>query len=78
MKLRSEKNLNGSQEGSAEAGPASEALMDPFEGGEQTLIRPEFDPGEDLERKEVERTEEALFTARRRVNQGSVQIRDQE
>ena len=78
MKLRSEKNLNGSQERSAEAGPASEALMDPFEEGEQTLIRPEFDPGEDLERKEVERTEEALFTARRRVNQGNVQIRDQE
>ena len=30
--------------------------MDPFDEGEQTLLRPDF---EDLEREEVERTEEA-------------------
>ena len=33
--------------------------MDPFDEGEQTLIRPDFEPGEDLAREEVERTEEA-------------------
>ena len=33
--------------------------MEPFEEGEQTLIRPDFEPGEDLEREEVERKEEA-------------------
>ena len=33
--------------------------MDPFDDGEQTLIRPDFEPGEDLGREEVERTEEA-------------------
>ena len=59
MKLRSEKNLHGSQGRSAEVGPASEAPVDPFDEGEQTLIRPDFEPGEDLEREEVERTEEA-------------------
>ena len=32
--------------------------MDPFDEGEQTLIRPHFEPSEDLEREEVERTEE--------------------
>ena len=58
-KLRSEKNLYGNQGRSAEVGPASEALMDPFDEGEQTLIRPDFEPGEDLEREEAERTEEA-------------------
>ena len=59
MKLRSEKNLDGNQGRSAEAGPASEALVDPFDEGERTLIRPDFEPSEDLEREEVERTEEA-------------------
>ena len=59
MKLRSEKNLDGNQGRSAEAGPASEALMDPYDKGEQTLIRPDFEPGEDLDREEVERTEGA-------------------
>ena len=34
--------------------------MDPFDEGEKTLIRPDFEPSEDLEREEVERTEEAL------------------
>ena len=58
-KLRSEKNLDGNQGRSAEVGPASEALMDPFDEGEQTLIRRDFEPGEDLEREEAERTEEA-------------------
>ena len=59
MKLRSEKNLDGNQRRSTEAGPAGEALVDPFDEGEQTLIRPDFEPSEDLEREEVERTEEA-------------------
>ena len=59
MRLRSEKNLDGSQGRSAEAGPASEALVDPFDKEEQTLIRPDSEPGEDLEREEIERTEEA-------------------
>ena len=46
MKLRSEKNLDGNQRRSAEAEPASETLVDPFE------------PDEVLEREEAERTEE--------------------
>ena len=58
MKLRSEKNLDGDQGRSTEAGPASETLVDPFDEGERTLIRPDFEPSEDLEREEVERTEE--------------------
>ena len=58
MKLRSEKNLDGDQGRNAEAGPASETLVDPFDEGERTLIRPDFEPSEDLEWKEVERTEE--------------------
>ena len=58
MKLRSKKNLDGDQRRSAEAGTASETLVDPFDEGEQTLIRPDFEPSEDLEREEVERTEE--------------------
>ena len=58
MKLRTEKNLDGDQRRSAETGTASETLVDPFDEGEQTLIRPDFEPSEDLEREEVERTEE--------------------
>ena len=58
MKLRSEKNLDGKQGRSAEAGTASETLVDPFDEGERTLIRPDFEPSEDLEQEEVERTEE--------------------
>ena len=58
MKLRSEKNLDGDQGRSAEAGPAVDTLVDPFDEGERTLIRPDFEPSEDLEREEVERTEE--------------------
>ena len=58
MRLRSEKNLDSDQRRGAEAGTASETLVDPFDEGEQTLIRPDFEPSEDLEREEVERTEE--------------------
>ena len=58
MKLRSEKNLDGNQGRSAEAEPASGTLVDPFDEGERTLIRPDFEPDEVLEREEVERTEE--------------------
>ena len=43
MRLRSEKNLDGDQGRSAEAGPASEKLVDPFDEGERTLIRPDFE-----------------------------------
>ena len=59
MRLRSEKNLDGDQGRSAEAEPASETLVDPFDEGERTLIRPDFEPSEDLGRAEVEGTEEA-------------------
>ena len=58
MRLRSEKNFDGDQRRSAETGTASETLVDPFDEEEQTLIRPDFEPSEDLEREEVERTEE--------------------
>ena len=58
MRLRSEKNLDSDQRRSAETGTASETLVDPFDEEEQTLIRPDFEPSEDLEREEVERTEE--------------------
>ena len=59
-------NLNGDEGRSAEAGQASETSTDPFEEGEQTLTRPDYhhhadleEPGEDVGREEVERTEEA-------------------
>ena len=58
MKLRSEKNLDSNQGRSVEAGPASGTLVDPIDEGERTLIRPDFEPSEDLEREEVEGTEE--------------------
>ena len=58
MRLRSEKNLDGDQRRSAETRIASETLVDPFDEEEQTLIRPDFEPSENLEREEVERTEE--------------------
>ena len=70
LKLRSEKNLDGNQGRSAEAGPASETLVDPFDEGERTLIRPDFDPSEDLEREEVERTEETS-------DRSEVELRDE-
>ena len=56
--IEERENLDGDQRRSAEAGTASETLVDPFDEGEQTLIRPDFEPSEDLERDEVERTEE--------------------
>ena len=58
MKLRSEKYLDSNQGRSVEAGPASGTLVDRFNEGERTLIRPDLEPDEDLEREEVERTEE--------------------
>ena len=42
IKLRSEKNLDGDQSQSAEAGPANEALVEILDEGERTLIRPDF------------------------------------
>ena len=60
IKLRSEKNLDGNQGRSAEAAPASETLLAPIDEGERMLIRPDFEPSEDLEREEVEGTEETL------------------
>ena len=90
MKLRSEKNFDGDQGRSSETGQASETLTDPFEEGEQTLIRPDYhhhadleEPGKDFERDEVESMEGGLRafrgrTARRSIFQGNVQIRDQE
>ena len=67
MKLRNDKNLDGNQGRSFETGQASETLTDPFEEGEQTLIRPDYhhhayleEPGEDFERGGgIERKEEA-------------------
>ena len=66
MKLKSKKNLDGKQGRSVETGKASETLTDPFEEGEQTLIRPGYhhhadleQPGEDFEREAVERTVDA-------------------
>ena len=38
MKLRTENNLDGNQGRGAEAGPASETLVDPFDEGKRTLI----------------------------------------
>ena len=58
FRTRREKNLDGNQGRSAEAEPASGTLVDPFDEGERTLIRPDFEPDEVLEREEVERTEE--------------------
>ena len=59
MELRSEKNLDGNQGRSVETGKASETLTDPFEEGEQTLIRTDRhhhaeleETGEDFERGE--------------------------
>ena len=38
---------------------SAEALVDPFDEGEQTLIRPDFEPGVDLEWEEGKSTEDA-------------------
>ena len=47
MKPRSKKNLDGNRGRSGETGQASETLTDPFEEGDQTLIRllPSRGPG---------------------------------
>ena len=57
MRLRSEKNLDGDQRRSAEAGTASETLVDPFDEGEQTLIRPEVEPREEVLFKGMSKSE---------------------
>ena len=65
MKLRSEKNRDGDEERDAEAGAAKLTPTDPYEKGEQTLIRPDHhhredpeEPGEELAREETEETQE--------------------
>ena len=65
MKLRSEKNRDGDDEEDAKAGAANVKTTDPFEEGEQTLIRldhhyredPE-EPGEEPEWEETGETQE--------------------
>ena len=57
MKLRNDKNLNGDEGRSAEAGPASETTTDPFEEGEQTLTRPDYHHHADLEEPGEDSTE---------------------
>ena len=49
MKLRSEKSLDGDEGRNAEAGAANVTATDPFEEGEQTIIRPDHRHHEDLE-----------------------------
>ena len=69
MKLRSEKNRDGGEERDTEAGAAKVTPTDPFEEGEQTLIRPDHhhheDPGEPGEELEPEETEETQETSER-------------
>ena len=64
MKLRSEKNRDGDEERDAESKAANVTPYDPFEEGEQTLIRPDHhhhedpeEPGEELEPEETEETQ---------------------
>ena len=64
--MRSKKNLDGKQGRSVETRQATETLTDPFEEGEQTLIRTNYhhhadleEPGEDFEWEEVERKVDA-------------------
>ena len=75
MKLRSEKNLNCDAGRNDEAGAANVTPTEPFEEGEQTLIRPDNhhqedpqEPGEEIEnaretseRSEARVREELLF-----------------
>ena len=63
-KLRNEKNLNGDQRRNTAAGAAKVKLREPFEEGEQTLLRPDHhhheDPqklGDDFEREEIEKSQ---------------------
>ena len=62
MKLRSEKNLDGGEGRNAEAGAMKMTPTEPFEEGEQRLIRPDRhhqkdpqEPGDDLEWEGVEK-----------------------
>ena len=81
MRLRSEKNLDGNQRRSAEAEPASETLVDPFDEGERTLIRPDFEPDEAPRTGGSREDRGDLGASRGRTSggsvvQGNVQIRD--
>ena len=67
MKLRSEKNLDGDDGRNVEAGAANVTPTEPFEEGEQTLIRPDHhhqedpqEPGDELEREGVEKPRKTL------------------
>ena len=67
MKLRSEKNLDGDEGRNAQAGAANVTPTEPFEEGEQTLIRPDHhhqedpqEPGDELEREGVEKHRRTL------------------
>ena len=62
MKLGSEKNLDGDEGRNAEAGAANVTPTEPFEEGEQTLIRLDYhhqedrqEPDDDLEQEMVEK-----------------------
>ena len=62
MKLGSEKNLDGDEGRNAEAGASNVTPTDPFEEGEQTLLRSDRhhnedleEPGEDFEREGIEK-----------------------
>ena len=89
MKLRSEKNRDGDEERDAEAGETNVTPSDPFEEGEQTLIRTDHhhrvdpeDPGEEVEREEKETTQETKERSEVRVREEmlfnrNLQIRDQ-
>ena len=79
MKLRSDKNLDGDQGRSAEAGAASEALVDPFDEGKRTVIRPDFEPRSGGSREDGGGIGAFRGRATRgSVVQGNVQTRDLE
>ena len=73
MKLKSEKKRDGDEERDAEAGAANVTPTDPYEEGEQTLVRPDHrhredleEPGEDFERVKTGKTQETLESTERR------------
>ena len=79
MKLRSEKNRVGDEWLDAETGAANVTPTDPFEEGEETLIRPDDhheieEPGDELEQEETEKTQETSdrseFGAREKLLRG--------
>ena len=79
MKLRSEKNRDGGEERDTEAGAAKVTPTDPFEEGEQTLIRPDHhhhedpgEPGEELEPEETEENSRDLGAFRGRSTRGTI------